>query len=228
MGRPREHDEATRVALLEATERLVARGGAAALSVRAVAGEAGTTTRAVYSLFGSKDGLLVEAIARRAFEFLYAEIGKLEETDDPAADLVAVGVRAYRRLVLEHPGLYRIAFQRVVPGLSAGPELTEARQRAWNQLLGKVARLDAAGMLREVSVEEAAIAFNAMLEGLGNAELRGNVLRVLPQAGEEEAWRSALHTVVRGFTKTTRAQRRPINSRARRSGRGKPAPSERD
>ena len=96
MGRPREHDEATRAALLEATERLVARGGAAALSVRAVAEEAGTTTRAVYSLFGSKDGLLVDAIARRAFEFLHAEIGKLEETDDPAADLVAVGVRAYR------------------------------------------------------------------------------------------------------------------------------------
>ena len=228
MGRPREHDEATRAALLEATERLVARGGAAALSVRAVAEEAGTTTRAVYSLFGSKDGLLVDAIARQAFEFLHTEIGTLEETDDPAADLVAVGVRAYRRLVLEHPGLYRIAFQRVVPGLSAGPELTAARQRAWNQLLGKVGRLDTAGMLREVTVEEAAIAFNATLEGLGNAELRGNVLRVLPEAGEEEAWRTTLQIVVRGFTGTTRARRRPINSRARRSGRGKPAPSERE
>ena len=78
----------------------------------------------------------------------------------------------------------------------------------------------------ETTVEDAAIAFNAMLEGLGNAELRGNVLRVLPEAGEEEAWRSALQTVVRGFTKTARAQRRSINSRARRSGRGKPAPSE--
>ncbi len=228
MGRPREHDEATRAALLEATERLVARGGAAALSVRAVAEEAGTTTRAVYSLFGSKDGLLVDAIARQAFEFLHTEIGTLEETDDPAADLVAVGVRAYRRLVLEHPGLYRIAFQRVVPGLSAGPELTAARQRAWNQLLGKVGRLDTAGMLREVTVEEAAIAFNATLEGLGNAELRGNVLRVLPEAGEEEAWRTTLQIVVRGFTGTTRARRRPINSRARRSGRGTPDPSERE
>jgi AcrR family transcriptional regulator len=185
VGRPREHDEATRAALLEATERLVAGGGAAALSVRAVAEEAGTTTRAVYSLFGSKDGLLVDAIAHRAFEFLYTEIGKLEETDDPAADLVAVGVLAYRRLVLEHPGLFRIAFQRVVPGLSAGPELSAARQRAWNQLLGKVARLETARMLRDVTVEEATIAFNAMLEGLANAQLRGNVLRVLPEGAEE-------------------------------------------
>jgi AcrR family transcriptional regulator len=202
VGRPREHDEATRAALLEATERLVAGGGAAALSVRAVAEEAGTTTRAVYSLFGSKDGLLVDAIAHRAFEFLYTEIGKLEETDDPAADLVAVGVLAYRRLVLEHPGLFRIAFQRVVPGLSAGPELSAARQRAWNQLLGKVARLETARMLRDVTVEEATIAFNAMLEGLANAQLRGNVLRVLPEGAEEAMWQKALETVVRGFTKT--------------------------
>lgn len=205
MGRPREHDEKTRAALLEATERLVARDGAGALSVRAVAREAGTTTRAVYSLFGSKDGLLVEALASRAFEFLYRENAKLRETKDPAADLVAIGVRVYRRLVLEHPGLYRIAFQRIVPGLGAGPELKAARQRAWSQLLGKVARLEETGLLRETPVEEAAIAFNAMLEGLANAQLRGDVLRVLPAGREEEAWRLALETVVRGFAHPTPA-----------------------
>ena len=95
MGRPREHNEATRAALLEAAERLVAERGASALSVRAVADAAGTTTRAVYSLFGSKDGLLVEALARDAFEFLYTEIGKLEETDDPASDLLDVGSSSF-------------------------------------------------------------------------------------------------------------------------------------
>lgn len=52
-------------------------------------------------------------------------------------------------------------------------------------------------------VEEATIAFNAMLEGLGNAQLRGDVLRVLPAGREEETWRRALETVVGGFTKRT-------------------------
>jgi AcrR family transcriptional regulator len=226
VGRPREHDEATRTALLEATERLVSRDGAAALSVRAVAREAGTTTRAVYSVFGSKDGLLVDALARRAFEFLSTEISELEETDDPAADLVAVGVAAYRRLVLEHEGLYRIAFQRVVPGLAAGPELMTARQQAWDQLLGKVARLEAAGRLRGTTVEAAAISFNAMLEGLANAELRGDVLRVLPRGEEERAWQTALETVVRGFAKRSRPTRGPRSTRQRDSGRGTPPPSE--
>jgi AcrR family transcriptional regulator len=199
MGRPREHDERTRAALLAAAERLVAQGGPAALSVRAVADSAGTSTRAVYSVFGSKEGLLVQALARRAFEFLYAEIAKLEETDDPVADLIDVGVLVVRRLVREHPALYRIAFQRVVPGMDAGPELTATRQRAWRQLVGKLKRLEAAGLLGDKPAEEAAVEFNAMMEGLGNAELRGAVLRLLPEGNEEEAWRNALTTVVRGF-----------------------------
>src|SRR6476619_4925934 len=200
MGRPREHDEHTRVALLAAAEQLIAEGGPSQLSVRAVADAAGTSTRAVYSLFGSKEGLLAEALARGAFDFLYVEIANLEETDDPVADLLAVGLLVFRRLVSEHPTLYRIAFQRIVPGIAPGPELTAARQRAWSQLLAKVARLEAAGLLGGKPVPEAALAFNAMMEGLANAELRGAVLRLLPEGNEEEAWRSALTTLVRGFS----------------------------
>ena len=197
MGRPREHNEETRAALRAAAERLVAEGGSGALSVRAVADAVGTTTRAVYSVFGSKDGL-VDALAQTAFEFLFAEIAELPETDDPAADLVEVGV-VFRRLVREHPALYRIAFQRIVPGLRAGPELTQARQRAFDQLQAKVQRLEEAGLLGPTSVEDARVAFNAMLEGLGNAELRGATLRILPEGEEERAWREALANVVRGF-----------------------------
>jgi AcrR family transcriptional regulator len=199
MGRPREHDEHTRAQLLAAAERLVADGGPTALSVRAVAEAAGTSTRAVYSLFGSKEGLLVEALARDAFEYLYVEIGKLEETDDPAADLIAVGIPVFRRFVREHPALYRIAFQRIVPGLDAGPELTATRQRAWDQLVAKVARLETAGLLGGKPPPEAAVEFIAMMDGLGSAELRGAVLRLLPEGDEEQAWRNALATVVRGF-----------------------------
>lgn len=199
MGRPREHDERTRAALLEAAERLVAEGGPAAVSVRAVADAAGTSTRAVYSLFGSKEGLVVDALARDAFAVLFSEIDALVETDDPAGDLVDIGVVAFRRLVLEHPALYRIAFQRVVPGLDGGPELVAARQRTWEQLLAKVERLEAAGLLGDKPIPEAAVEFIAMLEGLANAELRGAVLRLLPEGDEEQAWRNALTTLVRGF-----------------------------
>ena len=200
MGRPREHNETTRTALRLAAERLVAEGGPGAFSVRAVAAEVGTTTRAVYSLFGSKEGLLIDALAESAFEFLADNIAALDTTRDPVADLVAVGVPVFRSLVLDHPALYRIAFQRVVPGFRAGPEVTAARTRAFAALLSRVEPLQEAGLLGRKSVQQAAVEFNAMLEGLANAELRGAVLPNLPAGNEEAAWRQALITVIAGFS----------------------------
>ena len=202
VGRPRKHDEQTRAALRVAAERLVAEGGPGAFSVRAVADEVGTTTRAVYSLFGSKEGLLVDALAQGAFEFLADGIDELVDTDDPVADLVELGVGVFRALVLEHPARYRIAIQRIVPGFRAGPEVTEARERAFAGLLAKVQRVDDVGLLGPKSVRQAATEFNAMLEGLANAELRGTTLSILPAGSEERAWRDALGTVVRGFGAT--------------------------
>ena len=210
MGRPREHDEETRAAIRAAAERLVAEGGADALSLRTAAAEAGTTTRAVYSLFGSKEGL-VAAVAQTAFEYLYDEIDRLPVTDDPGADLIAIGTNVVRRLALDHPGLFRIAFQRVA-GLHADPGLVAARQKAWVQLQAAVRRLKDAGLLGTKPVPDAAREINAMWEGLANAELRGDVLRIMPAGHEEQAWRDALATVVRGF-----AVAQPTPVRRRRS-----------
>ena len=144
VGRPREHDEATRELLQEAAERIVADKGLEALSVRAVADAARTTTRAVYSSFRSK-----ERVGGRAhpdgFEFLYTEIERLPETTDPTNDLVDMAIRVFRRLALEHPVLYRIAFQRVEHALRAGPDVTAARQRAFAQLQNKIRRLEQDG-----------------------------------------------------------------------------------
>ncbi len=207
MGRPKEHDEATRTALRAAAERLVADGRPDALSVRAAADEAHTTTRAVYSLFGSKDGL-VAALAQQAFEYLEAGIDRLPSTDDPGEDLIEVGARVFRGLVREHPSLYRIAFQRIVPGLRAEPELAEARERAWTSLQARVKRAKDAGLLGRKSVREAALELNAMFEGLANAELRGATLPILPAGGEERAWREAVRTVVRGFAPASPRGRR--------------------
>ena len=166
MGRPRVHDDETRAALRAATERVVSESGVGAFSVRAVAREVGTTTRAVYSLFGSKEGLLVDAMAQTAYAFLADGMDALSETDDPVEDLVAVGVPVFRTLVLEHPAPYRIAFQRITPGFRAGPEVVEARERAYAGLRRRVERLADAGLLGDKPVFDAAVEFNAMLEGL--------------------------------------------------------------
>src|SRR5690348_11486046 len=103
MGRPREHDEHTGLALLAAAERIVQTGGLDSLSLREVAAEAGTSTRAVYSLFGSKDGL-VAALGARAFELLHEGLDALPVTDDARQDVIEAALM-FRRFALEHPSL---------------------------------------------------------------------------------------------------------------------------
>lgn len=195
MGRPR-HPPRTADELLDAAERLIETDGVGALSVRRVAEAAGTTTRAVYSLYGSKDGL-VAALGRRAFELLGEGIARVLETDDPAGDLVDAGLTVFRRFATEHPSLFRVAVQRAAPG--PGYETvegfqTEARQ-AWGGLEERVRRLEVAGLLGGRLSYDAAIEFHALCEGLAALELRG----MLPAGREEAYWRDALGALVHGF-----------------------------
>lgn len=135
-------------------------------------------------------------------------MGDLRKSGDPVRDLVDAGAVVFRGFVLQHPTLFRIAFQRVVPGMLAGPELTAARTRALSRLEHRVRRLDEDGLLNPTSVPSAVLQFDAMCEGLGNAELRGTVLPILPEGDTEHAWREALHTLIAGFAKVPRTNRR--------------------
>jgi AcrR family transcriptional regulator len=199
VGRPRQHDEHTREALRGAAERLFDAHGPDGVSVRAVAEAVGTSTRAVYSLFGSMDGLLVDALAQRAYELLTEALEMHPETDDPVADVVDMAPAVFRRFVREHPALFRITFQRAVPGFEPGPELLAARAEALDRLTGKVRRLEAAGLLRRKPLAQAVVEFQAMCEGLGNFELRGPTMPMLDEGDEERAWREAFSTLLRGF-----------------------------
>lgn len=199
MGRPREHDEQTRAELLAAAERLLSTGGLDAVSVRAVAEEVGASTRAVYSLFGAKAGLL-DALGAQAFRVLSEGLDTWPETADPAADLIGMATRVYRRLFVEHPSMYRLAFQRI-PGAPQGEELVRAREGAFAALLAKTERLEQAGVLAaDRTPRRAAVEFIALCEGMAGTELRGVTLRLVPAGEEEQAWRGAFETLLRGLT----------------------------
>jgi AcrR family transcriptional regulator len=194
MGRPREHDEHTAAALLAAAERAVGEGGPEALSLRGIASEVGTTTRAVYSLFGSKDGLIA-ALGVHAFDFLRDGLHALAQTDDPAADLVETGL-VFRRLAIERPALYSIGVQRDLPDLPTWTTVCDAADAAFAVLLQRVARLHEAGLLGGQSVVEATLQFHALCEGLATLELRGT-----RGAGfdAEPLWRAGLGSLIAGW-----------------------------
>jgi AcrR family transcriptional regulator len=106
--RPKTHDDELRVRLLERASELLAADGMAGLSLRRLAGAAGTSTSAVYSLFGGKPELLAELYAE-GFRRLAARLAEVETTGDPRADLLALAL-AYRRNALTAPTLYRSTF----------------------------------------------------------------------------------------------------------------------
>src|SRR6266851_2407823 len=146
MGRPREHNQATAVALLEAAERTVQAAGLEGLSVRGLADDVGTTTRAVYTSFGSKDGLLA-ALGARAFTMLGAAISELPATADPAADLVEAGITVFRRFAIGHPSLFRIGVQQTMGPPELASNFARAATQAFAGLETRVTRVKAAGLL---------------------------------------------------------------------------------
>jgi AcrR family transcriptional regulator len=185
MGRPREHDERTAAALLAAAERIVQAGGIDALSVRGVAAEVGTTTRAVYSLFGSKDGL-VAALAARPFELLRDGLESVPVTDDPAADLVAAALM-YRDFSNEHPSLFALGMQHA---RATGFALDVAWE-SLNLLKERVGRVRLSGR----TVDQATLQFHALCEGMAAVELRG----MRDVADWEVIWRQGFEALVAGF-----------------------------
>jgi AcrR family transcriptional regulator len=196
VGRRREHDEKTAAALLDAAERAIAENGVDALSLREVARAAGTTTRAIYSLFGSKEGLL-GALGVRAFNLLQREAEALPTTDDPEADLLE-GALMFRRFALEHPALFSIAFHRADPAVS--PRFRAARLDALAALEARFEPLAEANLLGGRSIPEAAMQFALLCEGLAwGYELRGNPL----PSDAERFWRSAARALITGFADPT-------------------------
>jgi AcrR family transcriptional regulator len=197
MGRPREHDHRTAATLLTAAERAIRGAGLEALSVRGIAEQAQTTTRAVYSLFGSKDGL-VAALAAHGFELLGAAIKELPTTEDPIADLVAAGL-AFRTFALEHPTLFAIAIQR--PTSDSGPWL-QVRAASNDALAGLLDRLDRLGDaigLGGRTVHGAACQFHALCEGLASLELRGVQVGDHHPGDAQKTWEEALAALATGF-----------------------------
>ena len=182
----------TAAALLAAAERIVERHGLDRLSLRKLAEAASTTTRAVYSLFGNKEGLIV-ALARRAFELLGAEVQALPKTTDAAHDLVEAGL-AFRRFALDHPALFRLAVQQTLAPAALTAHSRAAAADAMQELKARIGRLEAAGSLGARSVDTAACEFHALCEGLAAIELRNTL-----GADPGHVWSDALRALVNGF-----------------------------
>src|SRR5258708_6028087 len=145
VGRPKEHGEGTRKTLLEAAEGLLTESGIAAVTVRSVADRAGTTTRAVYALFGSKEGL-VQALAARGFDLVSERLDSLPLTGDPVEDFLTAAISGFRAFAIEHPDLFRLVFIGGI-GVPYGAPTATTQSTSLGRRVERGERLPAAGLL---------------------------------------------------------------------------------
>ncbi|WP_020495324.1 TetR/AcrR family transcriptional regulator [Sciscionella marina] len=173
MPRPRTHDQALRANLLEEAGRTLVEQGPAALSLRKLAERTGTSTTAVYSLFGGKPELLRALFIEGARRFTVA-MAAVEPGRNPLETIERLGV-AYREYGIANPHLYQVVFGGAVPELEPDDEAREEAARAIAPLLDAVRAAREQGLFGEYPIEAIALALWSGVHGLVTLELNKSV-----------------------------------------------------
>jgi len=141
-----------RAAILSAAGERVARDGANALSLRAVARDVGMVSSAVYRYFASRDELIT-ALIIEAYDSLGAHVEATVESSAgrPSADRWVDAAMEIRRWALDHTHDYALLYGTPVPGYAA-PEDTIASGTRVSRALLRIVR--EAGRLEPVAAFE--------------------------------------------------------------------------
>jgi AcrR family transcriptional regulator len=184
MARPKVHDEALRNRLLDRALERVCADGVPALRLRSLAAECGTSTTAVYSLFGGKAGLLTALFdeALRQFRAYLA----VTPGGDSLDDLVRLAL-AYRRGALAQPHLFEVVFDRNTPGLASDAALAPLREFVERAIEEDALRPD-------IDPSTASLVLWATVHGWVSLQLRG----LLPP-GAETRFEDVLRCVTAGW-----------------------------
>jgi AcrR family transcriptional regulator len=144
---PSYHHGDLRRTLIDATARIVAREGAAAVSLREVARVAGVSHNAPYRHFENLEALLA-AVASEGFEAFRERLQQAAAKASPSRRKAALG-RAYLDFALDNPRLYLLMFG---PDLdkSLYPELEKTSQSAFAVLTNETAAQGRGGHTRAI------------------------------------------------------------------------------
>lgn len=198
--RPTYHHGDLRNALIAAGSKLAEQGGPAAVGVRAAAREVGVTPTAAYRHFANAEELQ-GAVKDCAFDALAAgmraEMATVGTTGDAGQDalrrLYAIG-RAYVRVALAEPGMFRTAF-----GDERGaPDRRREDDQSFRLLMQALDDLVSAGYLPAERRPLAEFAAWSAVHGLAELILDGP-LAGLPDDARQAVVERTLDMVARGL-----------------------------
>lgn len=179
-------------ALIDAAERVLVRDGPGAVTVRAVAVEAGVAPMGIYNRFGGKDGL-VDEVLTRGFLGLQAAVAARGEAD-PAERLMGSG-RRYREFALSHPAHYLAMFDGAIRQDETSPAVMRCARGAFDELVGHVRYGLIAGALADGDPEQLAQQIWSTVHGAVQLEIKG----MLQIADSERSYLDLLDTLYRGL-----------------------------
>jgi AcrR family transcriptional regulator len=160
--------------LVDEAGRILSTKGAAALSLRRLAAATGTTTMAVYTLFGDKQGLLA-AMYREGFARLGDALRRAAGRHaDPLTALAELGV-TYRKTALASPHLYDLMFGRPVATFRPDEDTQAVADASYAPLVEAVQRCLDTGALVGGDAQRIAFYLWAVSHGYVSLELAGQL-----------------------------------------------------
>jgi len=180
--------------VLQVAVAMLASEGVAGFTTRKIAQEAATSTPAVYELFGDKAGLVREMFLE-GFRMLRRTFDRLQDTDDPRADLVRV-IGALRKFVRENPALAEVMFSRPFADFDPGPSGLKAGSAVRLYIVGHVRRCIDAGLLAGDETDIAHVLVS-LTQGLADTETAGWL--GTSKASVNRRWDLAIRAVLDGL-----------------------------
>lgn len=194
MPRPKTYDDDLRQRLINRAAEAIALHGPGGLALRPVASAEGTSTTAVYSMFGGRAGLIA-AVGQAASDGFVAAQRAVLTTDDPYEDLFNLG-RAYRAWAIANPALYQVLMSPRDPTLAKDGPMPQSA--AASPLFDVVLRLIVSGIFPDVFPPRIAATIWASVHGFVMLELSG-VFDVGGGAGMDALYAAHLESIRRGW-----------------------------
>lgn len=174
---------------------MLASDGVAGFTTRKVAEGAATSPPAVYELFGDKAGLVREMFFE-GFRMLRRRFDRLDESDDPRADLVRV-VTTLRQFVRDNPVLAELMFSRPFADFDPGPSGLDAGSAVRLFVVGRVQRCIDARLLAGDATDIAHVVVS-LTQGLAATEMAGWL--GTSRASVARRWDIAIRAVLTGLS----------------------------
>ena len=195
MPRPKQRTPQLRDRVLQTAVDTLTSTGVAGFTTRKVAEGAGTSTPAVYELFGDKAGLVREMFFE-GFRMLCRRLDGLAATDDPRSDMAAV-MPVLREFAQDNPALANLMFSRPFAEFDPGPGELQAGAAVREFIVARVRRCIDAGIVSGDPADVAHILL-AMAQGLILQETAGWL--GTSSASMNRRWNLATTALVNGLS----------------------------